>query len=164
MDKNIFHSIFLRNCLGQQQGCLLPKIKSFSRKIIVLLHIPLCDHSSPESHVTHLTSGRGMWAVCPCLPDNQQTFTRIQSGKIKIFFNASHIFRQNIEEYVAAENIHGIHLTFNVTFAALCPRRILTVSLYFSSPINVSGADRKGLSSLSPLWDLRCWDRSERHE
>ena len=98
---------------------------------------------------------------CLSLSAWQPTFTRIQSGKIKIFFDASHIFRQNIEEYVAAENIHGIHLTFNVTFA-LCPRRILTVSLYFSSPINVSGADRKGLSLLSPLWDLRCWDRSER--
>ena len=75
--------------------------------------------------------------------------------KLKYFSNASFIFLQNIEVYCGGK--YSWH-SFNVTFA-LCPWRILTVSLYFRSPINVSGADRKGLFPL--LSALRCRDRSQ---
>ena len=111
---------------------------------------------SPKSHMTHLTSNRqGMWDACPCLPWHP-TFTLSQSGKIKIFFKCFVYFPTKYRGILCCGK-YSWH-SFNVTFA-LCPWRILTVSLYFRSPINVSGADRKGLFPL--LSALRCRDRSE---
>ena len=89
--------------------------------------------------------------------DTQHLPSALSLEKLKYFSNASFIFIQNIEVYCCGK--YSWH-SFNVTFA-LCPWRILTVSLYFRSPINVSGADRKGLFPLLSALTLRCWDWSE---